>query len=323
MLISVIIPIYNAEKYLPKCLNSVINQTYRNLEIILINDGSTDNSGQICDLYAKSDCRIIVLHKKNGGVSSARNTGLVIARGNYISFVDPDDWIEPEMYERLYYHIREYTADIAIGGYVKESGDGNFSKPYKGKVYVYDNKSALNLILKDDGFKGFLCNKLFSADLFHSNPSISLDENIHFCEDLLCCCECFLKSSKIVYDTYPYYHYIIHNNNISLSNYSTKKLTSLTAVERIIEYVKEIDEININQFINYFMHLNISLLLNGLFEKKCKANEYNIMKVNLRKYSLKLITNKRVLLSTLLGRISIKLLFLIWKKFFKKNDIYT
>lgn len=100
--ISIIIPIYNVEQYLPQCLDSIINQTYKNLEIILINDGSTDNSGKICDNYAKVDNRIHVFHKKNEGVSSARNLGLEKCTGDFIGFVDPDDFIELNMYELLY-----------------------------------------------------------------------------------------------------------------------------------------------------------------------------------------------------------------------------
>ncbi len=99
--VSVIVPIYNAEKYLNKCLESIIGQTYKNLEIILVDDGSSDNSPTICDAWAQIDSRIRVIHKKNGGVSSARNAGIDLAQGDYIGFVDADDWIEPNMYEVL------------------------------------------------------------------------------------------------------------------------------------------------------------------------------------------------------------------------------
>lgn len=101
-LISVIVPVYNVEKYLNQCLDSIIAQTWRNLDIILVDDGSTDNSGAICDEYARTDTRIKVIHKENGGLSAARNTGLDIARGEFIGFVDSDDWIEPNMFEDLY-----------------------------------------------------------------------------------------------------------------------------------------------------------------------------------------------------------------------------
>ena len=99
--VSIIVPIYNVEKYLSKCIESILSQTYKNIEIILVDDGSPDNSPQICDEYAKKDDRIIVIHKANGGVSSARNAGIDIATGKYIGFVDPDDYIENNMYELM------------------------------------------------------------------------------------------------------------------------------------------------------------------------------------------------------------------------------
>ena len=118
-LISVIIPIYNVEKYLNKCIDSIINQTYKNLEIILVDDGSPDNCPQICDEYAKKDNRIKVIHKKNGGVSSARNVGLINSTGNYIGFIDPDDYIEPIMYEKLLKVLKESNTLVSMCGFYK------------------------------------------------------------------------------------------------------------------------------------------------------------------------------------------------------------
>ena len=113
-LISIIVPIYNVEKYLKKCIDSIINQTYKNLEIILVDDGSPDNCGKICDEYAKKDNRIKVIHKENGGVSSARNVGVENATGEYIGFVDSDDYIEKDMYEVLINNLKKENADISI-----------------------------------------------------------------------------------------------------------------------------------------------------------------------------------------------------------------
>lgn len=113
--ISIIVPIYNCEKYLKKCIESILNQSYNNLEIILVDDGSTDNSGEICDGYAEKDTRIKVIHKENGGPSAARNLGLDIASGDYISFVDSDDFIHPQMYEALTYSIEKENADMSMG----------------------------------------------------------------------------------------------------------------------------------------------------------------------------------------------------------------
>ena len=119
--ISVIVPIYNVEKYLDRCLKSIINQTYKNLEIILIDDGSPDNCGTICDEYAKKDNRIKVVHKDNGGLVKARNTGLDIATGEYISFIDPDDWIELNMYEEMIKIADETNTDIVRCGYYRDN----------------------------------------------------------------------------------------------------------------------------------------------------------------------------------------------------------
>ena len=99
--ISIIVPVYNIEEYLPRCIESILNQTYNNLELILVDDGSKDKSGEICDAYAKKDNRVVVLHKENGGSSSARNAGIAIAKGEYLGFVDSDDYIEPDMYEKM------------------------------------------------------------------------------------------------------------------------------------------------------------------------------------------------------------------------------
>ena len=113
--ITVIVPVYNVEHYLEKCLDSLINQTYKNLEIIVINDGSTDNSGEICQEYAQKDNRIVYIEKENGGLSDARNVGLDKMTGSYVTFIDSDDWVELDYVEILYKKIIEYQADIAVG----------------------------------------------------------------------------------------------------------------------------------------------------------------------------------------------------------------
>ncbi|UJF15261.1 glycosyltransferase [Jeotgalibaca sp. MA1X17-3] len=124
--VSIIVPVYNVEKYLKKSIESLMNQTLKDIEIILVNDGSTDNSLFICKQYEKKDFRIKVIDKNNGGVSSARNIGIELASGQYIGFIDPDDWIEPEMYEKMYSKIEKTKSDVCICNYIKEKNKKKF-----------------------------------------------------------------------------------------------------------------------------------------------------------------------------------------------------
>ena len=172
--ITVIVPVYNVENYLNKCLDSLINQTYKNLEIIVINDGSTDNSGKICQEYAQKDNRIIYIEKENGGQSEARNMGLDRMTGSYVTFVDSDDWVEPDYVEVLYNKLIEYQADIAVGNYYSyNEQEGIFYFHIFGSSYyekVYDNVSIFENFYESEHMKNFalLCvgGKLYKADLF-------------------------------------------------------------------------------------------------------------------------------------------------------------
>ncbi|WP_455654514.1 glycosyltransferase family 2 protein [Phascolarctobacterium sp.] len=146
-IISVIVPVYNVEKYLPKCLDSLSNQTFQSLEIVLVDDGSTDNSGQICDEYAAKDARIKVLHKTNGGVSSARNAGLDAATGNYIAFADSDDYVEPDMYEILYKAVDVKT--VACCGLRKINSDNNIEL-FLPLEKVYTREEYIELLLENE-----------------------------------------------------------------------------------------------------------------------------------------------------------------------------
>jgi glycosyltransferase involved in cell wall biosynthesis len=315
MLISIIIPVYNVEKFLPRCLESIKNQTYTKLEVILVNDGSTDDSGLICDEYSKIDNRFVVIHKENGGVSSARNLALNRAKGKYIGFVDSDDWVELDMFERLYKLIQDNQADIAMCGYFKEKVDGTIlNKIEPSEVIQFNSKQALNAILNQNGFKGFLWNKLFSAELLKTNSKEVFDNNIHFCEDLLCCCQSILNSKNVVYDTTPYYHYVMHDDNVCKINYSSKKLTSLDALVKIINMIMDEEDIEIEKYKNMYMHMNISLMMHGIHENKCENKDYKQLKKNLYRYKIADLKNKSVKISCVIARVNIKLFYFIWNK---------
>ena len=165
-LISLIIPVYKVEKYLEKCIQSVINQTYENLQIILVDDGSPDNCGKICDEYAKKDHRIEVIHKSNGGLSDARNKGLEIAKGEYIGFVDSDDYIEADMYEVLYNLLKQYNADVSICNFYTVSQGKIAIKNAENGIKEYNRIEILKEVLLDNNIQSYAWNKLYKKELF-------------------------------------------------------------------------------------------------------------------------------------------------------------
>ena len=312
MLISIIIPVYNAEKYIRKSLDSVLGQTYQKLEVILVNDGSTDQSGAICNEYAQKDSRVVVLHKENGGVSSARNAGLKRAKGNYIGFIDPDDWIDPYMFEELYQLIIDHNADISACGYVIEDINGNILKQTAhSEVREFNRAATFNNILDPTGFQGYVCNKLFSAELI-KKEDIVFNEDIHFGEDLLFCCDNFLKNQKFVYDPSPRYHYIYHDNNTTKATFSPKKLTLLKSLEKIIPFISNLEGVEINQFKNYYIYTNINLLMHSMKEKKRTRVLRKQLKRNLYKCKRSDLIDSSVKITYVLAKINIRLCYYTW-----------
>lgn len=229
-LISVIIPIYNVEPYLHRCVDSVLAQTYRNIEIILVDDGSPDNCPAICDEYAEKDSRVKVIHKENGGVSSARNAGLDIAKGDYIGFVDSDDWIEPDMYEVLYSAIQNTGADIA--SIVVNTGDTQPIK--KGNVKLFTSSEALKEVCKPQiGLPVSVWSKLSKAELFEN---IRFSNEITIGEDKLINGKLYLKSCSIAYQPYACYHYFYREGS-AMSGYRESDWTIQKAAETLYEIV--------------------------------------------------------------------------------------
>lgn len=169
-LVSVIVPVYNVEQYLEKCILSIVNQTYKNLEIILVDDGSTDKCPDVCDEWAQRDSRIRVLHKANGGLSDARNAGLDVANGEYIAFVDSDDYVAVEMVEALYHEITQTDTDMCIGGLVTVREDGDFLESvcvqadqiFDTRTFWFHFYDTYNFILV------IACNKLYKKTLFNT-----------------------------------------------------------------------------------------------------------------------------------------------------------
>ncbi|MFZ5975648.1 MAG: glycosyltransferase family 2 protein [Bacillota bacterium] len=243
-LISIIVPVYNAQNTLGRCIESILAQAHTAFECILVDDGSTDGCASMLDAYAQKDKRIRVIHTENKGVSSARNTGLSVARGDYIGFVDADDWIEPGMFEHLYGLIEREQADIAVCGYREESAGMPQTCPVSGaapaRAVVLSAKQAYAMALAPDSFKGFLWNKLFRNVFFTpEGHRLRLDVSVHICEDLLCLCQCLCRAQKIVYDPVPLYHYTVAESSATNSLFSARKATLLDARRKIADLTRQ------------------------------------------------------------------------------------
>jgi len=226
--ITIIVPVYNVEKYLSRCIKSLEDQKYSNMEIILIDDGSTDDSGKICDVLKKDYSNIKVIHQKNKGVSSARNAGLKIATGEYIGFVDPDDYIEKNMYAKLYQSLIDTNADIAICGVTNEFEDGRSSFVLKGIDKLMSNEDAIRYDISHGIY--YTCNKLFSKK---TCENIFYDEEIINGEDRLFDVMTLLKAKKVIYISNPYYHYYHRANSAGTKKYTPQDRSLINACEKI------------------------------------------------------------------------------------------
>ena len=249
-LISIIVPVYNTEKYLEKCICSIISQTYKNIEIIIVNDGSTDNSKRICEKYEKKDNRIKLINKENGGQGSAKNIGIDYATGNYIGFVDSDDYIDEDMYETLYNLCVKNDADISMVAFNKVI-DGKVMKTmdFGGETIVFDKFNAMKELLLDREIKSYNWNKLYKKELFEG---IEFSEKLKY-EDIDINVKLFEKINKFTYKKIPKYYYVQRNNSIvNCKSYDNLK-DYVTVTKQRYEYLynkyEEIEKYNAMGFI--------------------------------------------------------------------------
>ncbi len=201
-LISIIVPVYNTEKYLDKCIQSVLAQTYTNWELLLIDDGSTDSSGAICDKYAAEDSRIRVFHKENGGVSSARNLGLDNAKGEWITFVDADDWVEASMLKELRSEALSNNADYVYCDLLFDHGQ--YSKYYRAATYASEHPIMLKNFIKSTWT--VICSSLVKSEIY-SKHHLRFSQDYTYCEDFLFAVKAMFYASKVAYIPNAYYHY--------------------------------------------------------------------------------------------------------------------
>lgn len=223
-LISVIIPIYNVEKYLDRCVDSIINQTYKNLEIILVDDGSPDNCPKMCDDYAEKDSRIKVVHKKNGGLSDARNAGMKVATGGYVSFIDSDDYVSLDFYEILLQTMIDNDSDIVECSVVKFYENGKFDEYSDNlKVTNYETVDALDGLISENPFKQHVWNKLYKSSVALDIPYAVGKLN----EDEFWTYQVFGKAKKVTRINKTMYYYFQRNGSIMGNGYNIRRLDAL------------------------------------------------------------------------------------------------
>ncbi len=239
-LISVIVPVYKVEKELPRCVDSILRQTYPHLQVILVDDGSPDRSGEICDAYAQKDSRVQVIHKENGGLSDARNAGSGQADGDYLMFIDSDDYIEPDMAEKLYRALRDSDAQMSICNFQYDCSAIDDGEDYKDQFVIPDavlsgreiaiRRAAVN----DSGYWVIACNKLYSKSLF-DNVRFPIgkqhEDEFVFHRVLLQC-----DTVACVHDAL--YHYVLRDGSIMRAAYSVRRLDAAQAnLERAQDYI--------------------------------------------------------------------------------------
>lgn len=232
-LLSVIVPVYNVKPYLEKCVESIVNQTYHDLQIILVDDGSTDGSQDICDEYAQKDSRIIVVHKENGGVSTARNEGMERAKGDYIAFVDSDDWLERNMYEVLINQLEAHEADLVACSFYECKGDEKKAVGDSKNISVFNteeifiNKNQLRFLAWNKVFRRSFVEKL------HFVPG-QVYEDFHFCRQI------FLKTKKLIYVDVPFYDYRISRPGNTNSSFKPGRMCIFGEFDALISDLTEL-----------------------------------------------------------------------------------
>lgn len=235
MKLSIIVPVYKVEQFLDKCVESILSQTFRDFELILVDDGSPDRCGDMCDEWATRDTRIKVIHKENGGLSDARNAGIEKAEGEYIGFVDSDDYIKKDMYEVLLNNIEKFNADMSMCGYVDEYADGRRIDNSCTDVYLWDQKEAIRQVMMGKNVSVHAVVKLYRKSLFNNirYPVRKISEDAYIIMDLL------LQAQKIVFTPYSAYYYVHRENSINSSLYRQIDLTRIEAHKKNLNLIEE------------------------------------------------------------------------------------
>lgn len=280
-LISIIIPVYNAERYIRRCIESVLSQTYKEIQVILINDGSTDNTLSILEEYSRSDSRIQLINKDNSGVSKTRNIGIDISDGEYIGFVDADDYLEPEMYEKLYNAIKKTAADVACCGYYQDfdtykyeiSVDDSLLADNKTYYELCGTSNILGQYFRQDirsGIGDGNWNKLFRKDII---SDIRYDNTL-YCEDVDFQIKVFEKCKKVVCIKEMLYHYVDNSFSATKKEFNDSKAGALNVVDDVLNRMLSTYPDIKTQAYAFHLTWYISVLQDLMGNRNSKASKY-------------------------------------------------
>ena len=289
-LISVIVPVYNVEQYLERCVHSVLKQSYHNLEIILVDDGSTDKSGELCDQFKKVDSRITVFHKANGGLSDARNCGLDNATGEWVSFVDSDDWIHEDYIRNLYELAMANSCEIAVATYCIVKDKVAHVKTVKNNtVKIMDKMESLKSLLYQKHFTTSACAKLFKGELFSEIrfPIGKLYEDVEAIYNV------FSLSNQVVFTNEILYYYFQRQTSIVRSAFSLRKMDYIYNTKLILDDVKEKYPKLINAALSRVLWADVHVLVH-MDKVSDYSKEYENIWSDIRKYRKKVICDKNV-----------------------------
>lgn len=260
-MISIIVPIYKVEKYLSKCVNSILNQTYKDLEIILVDDGSPDNCPHMCDAFAEKDSRIKVIHKQNGGLMSARQAGLRIATGEYVGFVDGDDWIEPEMYMHFYNAVEKYHPDIIVSEFYFDFGNKKnvsrqkLSKPFYNKQEMIEDIYPVMLFQQpyyNFGIYPCCWSKIYKKELLEK-CLYRIPEEIKIGEDTAFTYPCLVKAHSLAYVDKPCYHYMDSRDGSMTSSYDSDMENTILIPYHILKKEFEASGYHFSNSLEYYL----------------------------------------------------------------------
>ena len=322
-LISVVIPVYNVEKYISKTIESVLLQSYINFELILVDDGSLDNSGKICDRYSVKDKRVKVIHKQNGGVSSARNVGIELAAGKYIAFIDGDDFVSECYLETLYNMLISNNVDMAVQVYYNMYSTGREKSVKENINKVMSAWQFIEFeILEGRDTSPYV--KLYKADIIKKN-NVRFDESITNLEDMLFLF-CYAKEcDSVFYNTNEVNYYrIIRMDGVVFSKFSVKKLTAMEARHRVFEYL----EMNKQNFLMKQIRCELNDGI-SFWVEMLASNYFGKELSDVKKYTLKrmlyLLKNKHLCLKSLIKIVLLSIIpnvYCLIRRYFKKGKIY-